>query len=140
MLSLLQKLRSFLGPKKKKKRDPFLGLVDLFSERAAAWSTRTAGNGARIGVLLTPWISTAVPFFVLECVEMIRREGKVPVIIFDATELIQNAVDAPHAEALEALLKRRFASVELHRADAMTPEPKDGDLSLAEPLFRENAI
>lgn len=140
MSRLLQRLRSFLGPKKKKKRDPFLGLVDLFSERAAAWPSEAKGGGARIGVLLTPWISTAVPFFSLECVEMIRRAGPTPVIVFDPTDLIQNATEPSHVAALEALLKKRFANVEIYRANGMAPKAKSTDEHLAESLFRENAI
>lgn len=71
---------------------------------------------------------------------MLARSGRSPVLIFDATDLVQNATEQSHAAAIEALVKECFADVEVLRAGIAGVESNSSDEVLAEPIFRENAI
>jgi hypothetical protein len=140
MSKVFNALRSLLGRPKPPKRDRFFAFVDSYRDRVAAWQDRREASGPRIGVLITPWLSTAVPFFSLECAEMLRRAGRSPVALFDATDVIQNSDDLTHSTAVERLVTECFSKMEIRKiADAGT-QPSDRDPELAEPIFRENSI
>lgn len=140
MPDFLQRLKSLFTPAKPARRDPFLDLVDAFAERSAAWPKGAPAGGRRIGVLVTPWLSTAVPFFALECAEMLRRSGNTPVILFDPADVIQNSPEAAHAAALTNLIRENFTALERFDAAGVMPQPDESDVEFARPIFRENAI
>ncbi len=140
MSDFLNRLRSLFAPAKRKRHDPFFDLVDAFRARSEEWPTDVPKSGARVGILVTPWLSTAVPFFALECAEMLRRAGLVPVLLFDSADVIQNSSDPSHSDALRRLLTERFSTFELRNAATSELQPRSGDDALAEPIFRENSI
>lgn len=140
MPELLQRLKRLFVPAKPTRRDPFLDLVGAFAERSAAWPKAAPVGGRRIGVLVTPWLSTAVPFFALECAEMLRRAGRIPVILFDAADVIQNSPEIAHAAALANLVRENFPALERFDAIDVAPQPDEKDAEVARPIFRENAI
>jgi len=140
MPELLKRLKSLFAPSKPARRDPFLDLVDAFTERSAAWPNEAPVGGSRIGILVTPWLSTAVPFFALECAEMLRRSGRAPVILFDSADVIQNSPEIAHAEALSKLIRENFPALERFDAAGVVPQPDESDPEIARPIFRENAI
>lgn len=146
MGNLVQRLRALLpspGRPVKPRVDAFTGMVDAFADRCAQWPADTGAPAAepqRFGVLVTPWLSTAVPFFSLECATQIRRAGHTPVILFDDTDLVQNSPEQAHAGQLRTLLASHFADVEVHLIGEAGTRPLVGDSELADPIFRENAI
>ncbi len=141
MLKLAERVRAFLGAPGPRPPDAFLESVALFRARAARWNPpASTANGPRIGVLITPWLSTAVPFFSLECAALLRREGRTAVLLFDDTDLVQNSTRPSHSAALRELFAHEFTGGELHFAERATPQPSANDATLAEPIFRENAI
>ncbi len=91
-------------------------------------------------MLVTPWLSTAVPFFALECAEMMRRAGEFPVILLDSTDIVQNASDSAHGFVLRGLIEKGFANWEVIPVTSASPARSPQDVDLAESIFRENAI
>ena len=140
MSDLFETLRNLFSPAKRKRYEPFLDLLEAFRERTADWPGVIPTSGERVGILVTPWLSTAVPFFALECAEMVRRAGRIPALLFDATDLIQNSSDATHSEALARLLAERFRTFEVGDIENAVPQSGSADTALAEPIFRENSI
>ena len=141
MLKLAEKVRAFLGAPSAQKPDAFLDNVALFRERVAQWPTPpSAASGPRVGVLVTPWLSTAVPFFSLECAALLRREGRTPVLLFDDADLVQNSTRPRHGIALREMLQADYADWEQQDAAHSAPQSEPTDAALAEPIFRENAI
>ena len=103
MSDFFETLRNLFSPPKRKRYEPFLDLVEAFAERSAEWPGVIPTSGERVGILVTPWLSTAVPFFALECAEMVRRAGRIPVLLFDTTDLIQNSGDPSGAVWLNSV-------------------------------------
>ena len=123
--------------------DPFLDLVDDFAGRCERWPVGAGGGGKRVGFLITPWISTAVPLLMLECARRLAEGGNSCVLMVDGTNLMQNAEDAAHLQKLEDLLLRHFSDFEVLRASdeqGVNDDVTDEDRNSALRLLRENAI
>src|SRR5437016_4096847 len=74
--AILGKLRRKLMPSVADKR-PFVRYAESYQQRLADWGScpRQAPKGSHVGVIVTPWMFTAVPFFSLECALLLRSEG-----------------------------------------------------------------
>jgi hypothetical protein len=123
--------------------DPFHHLVSAFGERCQRWPIEATGEGKRFGVLITPWLSTAVPLLLLECVRYLSATGRHCVLILDGANLTQNAEEPNHIQWLDELIKSSFSDLEVVRVH----DPAKGqeifsneDLAAASRLLRENAI
>lgn len=140
MSKVFELLKTFFRKRKPPKIDPFLEMVETYRQRANSWPTWQNTTGPRIGVLLTPWLSTAVPLFALECVEMLYRAGRTPVALFDATPVIKNPVPQRQINAIERLLAECFPKLEVQKIEGAGTVANERDRALAKSLFRENAI
>jgi hypothetical protein len=122
------------------KRDPFFALCDEFSARVAKWprTRRRTQASRRALVLVTPWLSTAVPMFALECAAMLVEAGWETETISDATDLLGNVPEPAHGPAVQELIsKPGWVS---HSPTAVAPKPSAGDVELAAFIVRENAV
>jgi hypothetical protein len=127
--------------------DPFYHLVTAFGERCERWPIHATGEGKRFGVLITPWLSTAVPLLLLECVRYLSAAGRHCVLIVDGTNLTQNAEEPKHLQWLDELIQLGFSDFEVVRVSNSTNKKEetkeafsDEDLAAASRLLRENAI
>jgi hypothetical protein len=57
--------------------DPFLTLVERYRRRIQKWRrvSLPRSSGAKVGVLISPWQQTAVPFYLIEWAICLRRHG-----------------------------------------------------------------
>jgi hypothetical protein len=57
--------------------DPFLGLVERYRRRIRKYCRPglPKSSGAKVGVLVSPWQQTAVPFYLIEWATCLRRHG-----------------------------------------------------------------
>ena len=57
--------------------DPFLALVERYRRRIRKYRpiSLPRSTGDKVGVLVTPWLKTAVPFFLIEWAICLRRHG-----------------------------------------------------------------
>ncbi len=75
MLSLLKKL--LRPPHRQVPGDPFLNLVERYCERIRKHRrvSLPPSSGAKVGVLVSPWQQTAVPFYLIEWAICLRSRG-----------------------------------------------------------------
>jgi hypothetical protein len=57
--------------------DPFLDLVERYRRRIRRYRRLLLpeSSGAKVGVLVSPWLLTAVPFYMIEWAVCLRRHG-----------------------------------------------------------------
>lgn len=83
----------------------------LFAELAAQYAARLRrqgaprrGSGVRVGVLITPWMFTAVPFFSLECAGVLAESGLEVTLLWDRSNVVFNAAKQREIDAVAALV------------------------------------
>lgn len=123
--------------------DAFVTMCVAFRQRLAAWPVkhRPTPDAQRVGVLVTPWLSTAAPLFSLECGLMLLRAGCAATALSDFSDVIGNAEKLTHNEALAgvlAALPAGFALLQITSGGEETCTPEDR--ALATRLLHENAI
>lgn len=137
---IIGKLRRKIGAGSSEKR-PFVRFTDSFERRLGEWRAvpKQVSRNKRVGVLVTPWMFTAVPFFSLECALLLRSEGVDVVILWDASNIFFNAATAREIEAIQRLLK--LLPTDLPVID-IGAAPADGDIDVAklESLIFENSV
>src|SRR4051794_27981672 len=65
------------------KRSRFERLTDLFIRRLKRWPRAAAKTGSgrpKVGVLVLPWLETAVPFYGMECALNLAKDADVTLI------------------------------------------------------------
>ncbi len=139
MLNLAGKLRALVTPAVAKKPDAFLEMCALFEQRLERWpASKVVQSRGRIGVLVTPWLWTAVPLFTLEIALMLAREGFGVTVFFDTADIAQNAPLASHGAALKRILARLGSAVKI--IDVATQPTGNPDHPNAEAILQNNAI
>lgn len=121
-------------------RHPFTDAVEAFIRRLDRWSAvpRDAALNRTAGVLVTPWLDTAVPMFCIEIALALRARGWRPVFLWDVTQLTFNNVTPTALKALPGLRARLqdFGDIVDVAAESVGPTfAEDFDL-----LVKENAI
>ena len=132
----MQKL-SLAKPKKKH----FQGVVDAFIERIRRFPAaprRVAASGG-VGVLITPWMQTAVPLYSLEIARRLSVEGQPVTIIWDSTDCFGNATNAWEIEQLERVIEAMRGEFEVIEVDKNAPSSEPEPPFFAEFVF-ENAV
>ena len=141
-MALFELLRKIL-PKRDRapKRQSFDELARCFAERLKACDRPAAsGDGACVGVLVTPWVKTAVPFFALECALALRDAGCRVRVLWDATDLVGNADNTREIDAIRSVFDALPQDVEIVDVAAL-PAPENAlDDDLAAAIVRENAV
>lgn len=101
--------------------------------------SRTSKIGPPIGILITPWEETAVPFFGLEIACQLAREGHHVQIIWDSIDTLGNASRATEIKQIERVLGalRRYITIVAPSDNATSSA---FDLAFVPELLIENAI
>src|SRR5206468_2085656 len=86
--------------------DEFTRMAADFRKRCRRWPLEAPANtkGPRVGVVITPWMRTAVAFFSLECARELARQGARPVLLWDEANVFFNTADRGEVQVLRDLL------------------------------------
>lgn len=120
----------------------FEKMADAYAGRIAAWRALPSAppTGSRVGVLVTPWLGSAVPLYNLECSLALARTGSHVTVLRDASDIFDNAPHQSVIKALDRLLAALPPSMEVLDV-ARSPQIEDeADSAAAEKILRENAI
>ena len=119
----------------------FEKMADAFRARIDRWPPTPAASGAgrpRIGVVIAPWLESAVPFFSMECAARLSAAADIS-LIWDTSNIHFNAA-RPHEVAgirqCLAQLEKWFPVIDAGKG------PREGgmDRALIETLLHENAV
>ncbi|KAB2646777.1 MAG: hypothetical protein DVB27_06010 [Verrucomicrobia bacterium] len=125
----------------KPKKRQFQVFTDLFLARLrAAPAVRSSGaSRGAVGVLVTPWQQTAVPFFSIECARKLAAEGLRVSLLWEPENIFGNAADAGEVAQIERVISALGAEFEIVRLPADPVMNGNDPAFLAELLF-ENAV
>jgi hypothetical protein len=132
----LQKLR---GTKPKKHR--FQVAVESYLERWKKFpgtSKKSVRHGG-VGVIVMPWVQTAVPLYSLECARQLAASGVPVTVVWDSTDLFGCASNAWEIAQLERVIdavRSEFDVVNVSEAGADTTGPA----AFLSELLTENAV
>jgi len=138
-MTLVNSLKRWWRPRQEV-RDPLAEMCASYADRIREQACRKSGPGGRVGVLITPWQSTAVPLYSIECALMLAAAGCEVTVFYDATDLIENSPAPTHLEPLEKLLGSLPKSILLIRVSAAATAASESDVKRVEELFQVNAI
>jgi hypothetical protein len=99
---------------------------------------RTA-EGA-VGIVVTPWFSTAVPWYSLMLGIGLARRGRKVILLWDDTRFPQRSVDEQNRAIADVLSVVRGAIPVLRLTDAVGAEPKATDQALIDSLTKQNLM
>lgn len=138
------KILELLGRKKpvRKRTLEFEQMSALFSERLQRWRQVEfpPATGARVGVLFTPWLGSAVPFFNLECALQLARRGCRVTVFRDFSNVFDNTPHTAVNQSLDRLLAALPPAVKVEDAERYPVAAEAADPALAGKLVGENAI
>lgn len=121
-------------------RGQFEYFANLFCERCARFPVKTgSGVGARIGVLVTPWLSTAAPFLSIECARALAARGAQPVLLWDEANVFANAELASEVARLRDVVDAMRGQLPVLDVATAPPGPPLEQDSLQQLLY-ENAV
>ncbi len=125
----------------KPKKHHFQGAVDAFIERVQRFpgTRRRVVTRGGVGVLVTPWMQTAVPLFSLEIARKLAAEGQSVTLLWDSTNCFGNAANAWEIEQLERVMAALREEFEIIRVDESLPASGTEPAFFAEFVF-ENAV
>lgn len=120
----------------------FASMARRFRERIAQWPVAQHYDpaGPVVGIVLTTWLKTAVPFFSLECAFMLRLAGCRIRVYWDPSELLGNATSAGEIKAVAAVIATLPADFEVVDVAALPAVQPSHDARLGARIIRENAI
>src|SRR4051812_22326598 len=102
----------------------FSDLADLYKERLAATSVPAPPMpGTKVGVLITPWLFTAVPFFSMEYGLMLANAGCEVTLIWDASNVFFNVGKQSEVDRIAEVLALTPQSIAVVDVSKITPEP-----------------
>lgn len=138
MRGIAFKLQSLFGLKKKATERTFAQDAEAYVSRIRKYvgDFSSQRKGTRVGVLVTPWMRTAAPFFSLECARILETHGVQAVLLWDTANVTGNASKYRENEALRRVideLRERFEVCE--PGEAIDNEPVD-----LKALAFENAV
>ena len=125
----------------KRRKHHFQVTIDAFKARLDAFpgKLRPENSSGGVGVLIVPWLQTAVPLYSLECARQFAARGEKVTLIWDKTNLFNSASNAWEVNLLEDVLARvgeEFTVVEpSNDVPGWEREP-----AFFEDLFTENAV
>lgn len=125
---------NLLQPKKRQ----FQVFTDLFLARPRGAAAVVAG-GPAVGVLLTPWQQTAVPFFSIECARRLAAEGLRVTLLWEPDNICGNAADPAEVAQIERVIAALAGEFEVVRLPA-SPVGDDAEPAFFAELVWENAV
>ena len=117
-------------------------MARVFQRRLAEWRqiAPEPSVGGRAGVLVTPWLGSAVPFYNLELALELARHGLAVTVFWDASDVFGNASKRSEVEDLAQLLGQLPPHLTVVEVDDDAAGSAAVDAGLAESIVRENAI
>lgn len=120
--------------------DEFEGFAAQFLKRCRRWPLALPpAGGARIGIVVTPWMRTATPFFSIECALELARAGAHPVLLWDEANVFANAPEGSELKSLRHILQALEGQLEIINV-AAEPMGDGVDTKFVEQLLFENAV
>jgi hypothetical protein len=89
---------------------------------------------------VSPWVSTAVPFFSLECALALCRAGLKVTVIWDGVEIVGNVPNKKHIEVIAALLPELPAEIAVVDVSRAASRASERDAAPARRIVYENAV
>lgn len=119
------------------KKSPFLRLAERYFQRLDRQWKRVVFPATRvdqppIGLLLTPWISTAVPFFVAELALQLRLAGHSVLVLSDLANICGNAANLEENWVIGQLASRLEKVVPVRTVNLVGEE---ADFSFEQEIF-----
>src|SRR6188768_2766284 len=110
MIAVLSNIRQTVGRlwPLGRKRSRFERLADQFIRRLKRWPRPVSGimgSRKKVGVLVLPWLETAVPFFSMECALNLAKDADVT-LVWDSCNIRFNAARGHETKSLERCLAR----------------------------------
>lgn len=114
-------------------------MAQAFSDRLRQWSRirRSARRGERVGVLVTPWLQTAVPYYSLEWALRLDKAGFQVEVLADFENLIGRNPSSEE-QAIRQTLKRLPRRIVVRDVAEATTRDFDLDRSLLAKVLFEN--
>lgn len=125
----------------KPKTHHFQGVVDSYLERIRRFPgppRRATGRGG-VGVLVTPWMQTAVPFYSLEIARKLAVENQEVTIVWDPTNCFGNAANEWEVGQIERVMEAIRGEFQVLEIDPGVPSLGVEPAFFAEFVF-ENAV
>lgn len=124
-----------------KKPDRFRADAAAFAARCRMWGELPGGgDGPRVAVVVSPWISTPVPFFSMECALALRHAGLRPSLIWDSVEIVGNVPNKKHVEVISGVFPELPPDIEVIDVSNSGMRPDDRDAERARRIVYENAV
>lgn len=125
---------NLLKPKKRQ----FQVFTDLYLARPRPLAT-PAASGPSVGILLTPWQQTAVPFFSIECARRLSADGLRVTLLWEPDDICGNASDPAEVAQIERVLATLAGEFAVVRLPEIPPE-NDAEPAFFAELVWENAV
>jgi Capsule polysaccharide biosynthesis protein len=123
------------------KKRQFQVFTELYLARLRTAPDGRPGDGSRgaVGVLITPWQQTAVPFFSIECARKLAAEGMRVSILWEPRNIFGNAPDPGEVAQIERVLAALGDEFEIIRLPA-EPVATEAEPAFFAELAFENAV
>lgn len=138
-MSLSTFIKKVLGVTPAPELPRFGDLAAMYGRRLQQEPAIRNGSGARVGVLITPWMFTAVPFFSLEVACLLADAGLEVTLLWDYSNVIFNTAKQREIDAVGQLVAQASASfrvIDVSARPGRTPSRAD----FLEEVLYENAV
>ncbi len=136
----VERIRRLLDRVRSRPQPPnrFQRMAAAFRARLDRWPPAPASGSTRIGIVIPPWLESAVPFFSMECAIRLSADAEVT-LIWDPSNIHFNRVPAHEVEGIRqglAQIGKWLAVIDAGKG------PSDGEMDrgLIETLLHENAV
>jgi hypothetical protein len=121
--------------------DEFTRMAADFRERCRRWplTVPASAHGPHVGVVITPWMRTAVAFFSLECARELARHGARPVLLWDEANVFFNTADPYEVKLLREIVRLPDGPGPVLDVSATPPDAR-ADTAFVDQLVYENAV
>lgn len=125
----------------KPQKHPFQEVVELYLDRWKKFPGVGRAPAARggVGVVILPWLYTAVPLYSIECARQLAARGVPVTLIWDPTNLFGCAPNASETAELERVIAAARSEFEVLRVSAALEE-RPGPSAFVPELLSENAV
>ena len=139
MKTLLHSLRKIFSKPAAIPPDALVEMTEAYRQRMRLWPQlgRASRSARRVGVLVTPWMKTAVPFFSLELARTFAENGWRVVALLDGSDVAENIQNGEY-QTLKDLLQQ--AGDWLAFREFVGGAGLASDLDVGERLARANAV
>ena len=125
----------------KRRKHHFLSAVEAYLQRWKKFPgvPRRESVSGGVGVLLTPWLQTAVPLYSVECARQLAKSGETVTLIWDSTNLFDNAANVWEISLLLSVIATARTEFEVIEPPVQAPSWEKQPAFFDE-LLTENAV